>query len=146
VAKTYQLNGGVKLVNRIFDAMTRLGLGKAYRHILTVRGRKSGEPRSTPVDVMRVNGADWLVAGYGPVNWVRNVQAAGELTLSRAGRTRRYTAAPATPEEAVPVLRAYITQVPVTRAYFDATPTSPDEDVLRELPRHAVFRLSEVST
>jgi deazaflavin-dependent oxidoreductase (nitroreductase family) len=146
VAKTYRRSFGVKLVDRIFDAMTRLGLGKAYRHILTVRGRRSGELRSTPVDVMKVNGAEWLVAGYGPVNWVRNVEAAGELTLSRGGRTRRYAAAPATPEEALPVLRAYITQVPVTRAYFDATPTSPDADVLRELPRHAVFRLDPVNT
>lgn len=146
MAKGYRHDAGMKIVNRIFSAMTRFGLGEGFRHILAVRGRKSGELRLTPVDVMRVNGAEWLVAGYGPVNWVHNVRAADDLTLSRGGSTRRYTATEATPEEALPVLRAYIEQVPVTRAYFDATPSSPDDAVLAELPRHAVFRLEQTSS
>ena len=52
MARTYRLGIGSRLINRIFTMLTRLGLGASYRHILTVRGRKSGRIYSTPVDVM----------------------------------------------------------------------------------------------
>jgi deazaflavin-dependent oxidoreductase (nitroreductase family) len=122
--------------------MTRLGLGASYRHILTVPGRKTGRLYSTPVDVMEVGGDRWLVAGYGPVNWVRNARAAGEVTLSRGGRTEKYTIAGASPAEAIPVLRKYLTDVRVVRPYFDAAPDAPDEVLEAELPRHPVLRLA----
>ncbi|MGD0219844.1 MAG: nitroreductase/quinone reductase family protein [Acidimicrobiales bacterium] len=67
--------------------MTRLGIGANYRHILTVRGRRTGEVRSTPVDVMDLAGNRWLVAPYGISNWVRNVRVSGEVSLTR----RRHT-------------------------------------------------------
>ena len=141
MAKTYKLNLGTRLVNWVFRTMTRLGLGASYRQILTVPGRKTGRLYSTPVDVMEVGGDRWLVAGYGPVNWVRNARAAGEVTLSRGGRTEKYRIAEASPAEAVPVLRKYLTDVRVVRPYFDAAPDAPDEALEAELSRHPVFRL-----
>lgn len=51
MAKIYRVGPGTRLVNLVFVAMTRRGLGKDYRHLLTVRGRKTGEPHTTPVDV-----------------------------------------------------------------------------------------------
>jgi len=83
MAKTYRLSPGTRLINSIFRALTRLGLGASYRHILTVPGRKTGRLYSIPVDIIELDDQRWLVAGYGPANWVRNVRAAGEVTLSR---------------------------------------------------------------
>ena len=116
-------------------------MGASYRYLLTVRGRKTGQLRTTPVDVMETGGHRWLVAGYGPANWVHNARAAGEVTLSRGGRQARYAIAEPTPGEAVPVLRKYLTDVRVTRPYFDATPASPDSQLEAELARHPVLRL-----
>jgi len=141
MAKTYRRHLGTRLINAWFRTLTKLGLGASYRHILTVRGRKTGRPHSTPVDVIEVGGDRWLVAGYGPANWVLNTRAAGEVTLSRGGRSETYKVAEAAAEDAVPVLRKYIAVIRVTRPYFDASPNSSDEAIAAELTRHAVFRL-----
>ncbi len=90
MAKTYKRNLGTRLINSLFRLLTRLGLGASYRHILTVSGRKTGRPYSTPVDVIEVDNERWLVAGYGPASWVKNVRAAGEVTLSRGRNSRRF--------------------------------------------------------
>ena len=141
MAKTYRLNGGARLINFVFRLMTRLGLGAAYRYILTVPGRKTGRHYSTPVDVIEVAGDRWLVAAYGPVSWVRNARAAGEVTLSRGGRSQEFEVEEAASTAAVPALRNYITEIRVTRPYFDAGPSSTDEEIAAELPTHPVFRL-----
>jgi deazaflavin-dependent oxidoreductase (nitroreductase family) len=141
MAKTYKRNLGTRLINSLFRLLTRLGLGASYRHILTVSGRKTGRPYSTPVDVIEVGHERWLVAGYGPASWVKNVRAAGEVTLSRGRNSRRFAVEEVEAPAAVPVLRKYIAEIRPTRAYFDATPDSPDQDVADELRRHAVFRL-----
>jgi len=147
MAKTYRLNFGARLINSVFRVMTKLGLGASYRHILTVPGRRTGRVYSTPVDVIEVAGDRWLVAGYGPASWVRNARAAGEVTLSRGGRSERFRVDEATAPTAIPVLRAYIREIKVTRSYFDANPDSPDDSIAAELTRHAVFRLiPEVQT
>ena len=141
MAKTYRRHLGTRLINWCFRTVTKLGLGASYRHILTVRGRKTGRLHSTPVDVIEVGGNRWLVAGYGPASWVLNTRAAGKVTLSRGGRSETYNVEEARPEEAIPVLRKYIAEIRVTRPYFDATPNSSDEEVAAERSRHAVFRL-----
>ncbi len=142
MAKTYRVSFGARLINSVFRLMTQLGLGASYRFVLTVPGRKTGRLYSTPVDVIEVAGDRWLVAGYGPAGWVRNARAAGEVTLSRGGRSERFRVDEATRQAAVPVLRAYIREIRVTRPYFDAGPDSPDHAIAAELERHAVFRLT----
>ncbi|MFB7709265.1 nitroreductase/quinone reductase family protein [Streptomyces sp. NPDC056105] len=141
MAKSYRVGPGTRAVNRVFLTMTRLGIGKGYRHILTVNGMKSGRPYSTPVDVMSAAGERWLVAAYGVSDWVRNARVAGEVGLSRRGRSQKWRVIELGPEESVPVLRQYLREVPVTRAYFDVTPDSADEEFAAEAARHPVFRL-----
>jgi deazaflavin-dependent oxidoreductase (nitroreductase family) len=141
MAKRYRLDFGARLINAVFRLLTRLGLGASYRHILTVPGRNTGRLYSTPVDVIEVGSDRWLVAGYGPASWVRNARAAGEVTLSRGGNSARLRVEEATAQTAIPVLRAYIGQIKVTRPYFDADADSPDDAIGAELERHAVFRL-----
>jgi deazaflavin-dependent oxidoreductase (nitroreductase family) len=141
MAKTYRRHLGARLINWWFRTLTKLGLGARYRQILTVSGRKTGRPHSTPVDVIEVGGDRWLVAGYGPANWVLNTRAHGAVTLSRGVHSETYKVEEVRAEDAIPVLRKYMAEIRVTRPYFDASPNSSDEMVAAELPRHAVFRL-----
>jgi deazaflavin-dependent oxidoreductase (nitroreductase family) len=109
------------------------------------RGRaQSGRLYSTPVDIIELDDQRWLVAGYGPTNWVRNVRAAGEVTLSRGRQSEHFRVEEADRSAAVPALRKYMSEIRVTRPYFDASPDSADEDVAAELPRHPVFHLIPV--
>ena len=116
MAKNYRNGAGTRLVNWAFRHLTRLGLGAPYRHILTVKGRKTGQLHSTPVDVIGHGDNRWLVAGHGPANWVLNARAAREVTLSRGGRSQTFRVEDADLTEAVPVLRQYIRQIRPTRA------------------------------
>jgi deazaflavin-dependent oxidoreductase (nitroreductase family) len=145
MAKTYRMNAGTRVINRVFHTMTRLEVGKGYRHNLTVRGRKTGRSYSTPVDVMSDGDERWLVAAYGVSDWVRNARAAGQVGLGRGGRSRMYKVVELGPEESVPVLRQYLREVPVTRAYFDVTGESSDEEFAAEAARHPVFRLEPLT-
>ncbi len=146
MARTYRVNAGERAINAVFRLLTRLGLGAKYRHILTVPGRKSGNPYSTPVDVMESGGRRFLVAPYGVVNWVRNARAAGEVSLSRGGRTERVRLSELSPEASTPVLRQYISEVRVTRPYFDVTLDSSDQEFAAEAPRHPVFEVQASSS
>jgi hypothetical protein len=86
------------------------------------------------------------VAPYGEVAWVRNVRAAGELELRRAGTTERCLAREAAAGEAVPVLRSYVRRLRlVVGPYFGVIPSSPDAAFAAEAPRHPVFLLTSLS-
>jgi deazaflavin-dependent oxidoreductase (nitroreductase family) len=110
-------------------------------YLLTVRGRKTGRPRTLPVTVAEHDGKRWLVAPYGPVSWVHNARAAGEVTLSRRSTKRAYAVREATAQEAGPVLKRYVKVASATRPYFAATKDSPVEDFVAEADRHPVFEL-----
>jgi deazaflavin-dependent oxidoreductase (nitroreductase family) len=110
-------------------------------YILTVRGRKSGNTYSVPV-ILVEDGERWLVSPYGEVAWVRNARAAGEVQLTRAGRSEQLAIEEVGPDQAVPVLRRYLKAVPVVRPFFDVKPDSPDAEFLAEASAHPVFRLT----
>jgi deazaflavin-dependent oxidoreductase (nitroreductase family) len=129
------------MVNRVYTVLTRLGLGAAYRHLLTVTGRRTGLPRTTPVDVMNLEGTSFVVAPYGEVSWVHNVRAAGAVELSRRGHTCRYLATEVGPGDAVPIIRSYIRLVPVTRAWWGVRADASDAELRVEAATHPVFRL-----
>jgi deazaflavin-dependent oxidoreductase (nitroreductase family) len=146
MAKTYRMSGFTRFGNTMSAAMIRLGISPAGMHLLTVRGRNSGLPRTTPVNLVEHQGRRWLVAPYGEVAWVRNVRAAGEVELRRAGTAERFTAREAATGDAVPVLRSYLRQLRlVVGPYFDVTPSSPDGAFAAEAPRHPVFLLTKPS-
>jgi deazaflavin-dependent oxidoreductase (nitroreductase family) len=141
MAKTYTVGAWTRVINWTFRHMTELGIGASYRHILTVPGRKTGRIHSTPVDAIEHGGTRWIVAGYGPSNWVHNARMAGEVTLSRGGHSEKFAVEEVEPVEAVPVLRKYMSEIRVTRRFFDATPDSSDDAIAAELSRHPVLRL-----
>ena len=145
MAKTYRVTTATRLANLFVRAMVRAGIGVKGTYLLTVRGRKSGEPRSTPVTLLEDDGRRWLVAPYGEVSWVRNARAAGRGMLSRGGRSEAVGITEVGPEEAAPVLKKYAEQVAITRPYFDAQPGAPIEEFEAEAARHPVFRIGERS-
>lgn len=132
-----------RLGNLLIAPLARLGLAGKRMHVLTVRGRKSGRRYSTPVNLVIDAGGRWLVAPYGEREWVKNARAAGEVELTRAGRTTRYAIEEVGPDEAAPVLREYLRTTPIVKAYFDATAAAPFEAFVAEAARHPVFRLVE---
>jgi deazaflavin-dependent oxidoreductase (nitroreductase family) len=121
--------------------LLKLGLMPGPTYLLTVPGRRTGRPLSTPVTLVEQGAARWLVAPYGDVAWVRSARAAGQITLSRGRRSETVPIRELGPAEAAPVLQRYITRVPITRPYFDARPDSPLSDFISEAPRHPVFAL-----
>jgi deazaflavin-dependent oxidoreductase (nitroreductase family) len=121
--------------------LLRLGSGPDRTYLLTVPGHRSGALRSTPVTLVEEGGRRWLVAPYGEVAWVRNVRAAGKATLSRGGHTDEIALREVGTDEAAPVLKLYVTRVPITRPYFDVRPGSDLDAFRAEAPRHPVFAI-----
>lgn len=81
--KKYRVNFPVKIINFVMRTLIRLGARHTY--LLTVQGRKSGKPHSTPVTLGESGEGRWLVAPYGEMNWVRNARTSGQITLMRGG-------------------------------------------------------------
>jgi hypothetical protein len=88
----------------------------------------------------------WLVAPYGEREWVRNARAAGEVELTRAGRTTRHAIEEIGSEKAAPVVREYLRTTPVVKSYFEATADAPLEAFAAEANRHPVFQLAAAAS
>ena len=130
--------------NRIVAALTKLGISVAGSRVLEVRGRKSGEWRQTPVNLLDFEGDRYLVAPRGHTQWVRNLRASerGRLVLGR--RAEEFTATELSDEEKPALLRSYLKKWKwEVGAFFGGVgPDSPDAELRRIAPDHPVFRIS----
>ena len=79
-----------RVFNRVFGFLVGLGLGFSYNYLLQVRGRKSGKIYSTPIDLLELDGKRFLVAPRGRTQWVRNAEAAGEVTLKKGSKREKF--------------------------------------------------------
>jgi deazaflavin-dependent oxidoreductase (nitroreductase family) len=131
-----------RALNALVRPLARVGLTGPRTHLLTVPGRTTGKPWSTPVSIVRRGDERWLVAPYGDRNWVKNARAAGWVELRRGRRRERLTVGELQPEAAVPVLREYYRQGRVTRPFFGVSLDSSEAEWLAEAPRHPVFLLT----
>ncbi len=136
----YRLALPRRLVNVLVRPLIRYGVALRHTYLLTVPGRKTGRPYSTPVTLVE-NGGRWLVAPYGERNWVKNARAAGWAELSRGTRKERFRIQELKPAESGGILRRYLEREPVTRPFFEARPGDPIEAFEREAQLHPVFRL-----
>ena len=96
------------VLNRAVAFLTRRGMSVVGSRVLAVRGRTSGEWRTTPVNVLDHDGRRFLVSPRGEGQWVRNLRAAGTGELRLGRRTEAFRGRELTDEEKVPVLRAYL--------------------------------------
>lgn len=133
----------VDVVNRVVAALTRLGVSVWGSRVLRVRGRTTGEWRSTPVNLLHYHGADYLVAPRGNTQWVRNlrVRGTGELALGR--RVQRFRAVELADADKPAVLRAYLRRWKFeVGVFFDGVgPDASDDELLRIAHGYPVFRL-----
>jgi deazaflavin-dependent oxidoreductase (nitroreductase family) len=147
MAKTYRVSPAVRISNTIVTALLRGGIMLGQMALLTVPGRKSGQPRTVPVALLERNGERWLSSPYGEVNWVRNLRAAGQATLTRGRRAEAISAVELSPTEAAPVLKWAISHAPsFVRGYFDVAPDASLEAFIQEAPRHPVFRIEAATS
>jgi deazaflavin-dependent oxidoreductase (nitroreductase family) len=146
VAEHYQAPGWftTNVFNRLVAALTRWGVSVYGSRVLEVRGRKSGEWRQTPVNLLQHEGVEYLVAPRGQTQWVKNLRASGEGRLRLGRRTQSFQAVELSAEEAPAVLRAYLKKWKLEVGVFFAGvgPESSDEELRRIAPDHPVFRLS----
>jgi deazaflavin-dependent oxidoreductase (nitroreductase family) len=129
--------------NRFVAAVTRLGISVWGSRVLEVRGRKTGEPRRTPVNLLTLDDTRYLVAPRGHTQWVRNLRAAreGELLLGR--RRERFIGVEIADGDKEPILRAYLKRWKweVGQFFGGVDADSPNEEVRRIAPDHPIFRV-----
>jgi deazaflavin-dependent oxidoreductase (nitroreductase family) len=130
--------------NPLVGASTRLGFSLFGSRVLEVRGRTSGEPRRTPVNLLSLDGERYLVAPRGETQWVRNLRASGEGRLLLGRRGEPFTSVEIDDQQKVPILRAYLKRWKAeVGVFFDGVgPDSPEQELREAAPRHPVFRLS----
>jgi deazaflavin-dependent oxidoreductase (nitroreductase family) len=138
---------GLSWADRIFNGVARLltgaGVSLYGSRNLAVRGRKSGEWRIVPVNLLDVGGVSFLVAPRGETQWVRNVRAAGGGELRLGRHSQPFRAVELSDADKPPVLRAYLARwrFEVAR-FFEGVGTSPSDEELRCVAgRYPVFRI-----
>lgn len=133
-----------RVMGPALNALMRLGISIRGSRILEHRGRRSGEPRRIPVNLLHLGGRDYLVAARGETQWVRNVRAAdGRLTLLLGRHRDERRATELSPDDAVPVLRAYLARWKFeVGMFFDGiTPDATDEEWAAVAAKHPVFEI-----
>ncbi|HET7472645.1 MAG TPA: nitroreductase family deazaflavin-dependent oxidoreductase [Candidatus Limnocylindrales bacterium] len=95
----------VNLVNAITKPLLAAGMPMGYNGLLTVRGRKTGLPRTTPLAIIEIDGRRWVWSPWGEVQWVKNLRAAGEATITVRRREETVRAVELDPADRVAFFR-----------------------------------------
>jgi deazaflavin-dependent oxidoreductase (nitroreductase family) len=133
-----------RLSKSLVATLTKAGISLMGSRILSVRGRKSGEWRSTPVNLLTHDGHRYLVAPRGHTQWVRNLRAAGGGELRIGRRVERFTATELPDEQKPEVLRAYLKRWKFeVGMFFDGVgPDAPTSQLLEIAPGYPVFQIT----
>jgi deazaflavin-dependent oxidoreductase (nitroreductase family) len=150
MAKTNQAPRYVRVANVLTTTLLRAGvplvgpglvIGNYPMYLLTVRGRKSGQPRTIPLAIIERHGKRFIGAPYGIVDWVRNLRAAGEAILTRGRRSETVNARELPTGEAALLLQEETKGGnPFTRAY-GVTADSSIEEFEHAVVKHPLFEL-----
>ena len=142
MAKKYSLTGATKAFNTFVKTLMQLGIPTGRVVLLTVPGRRTGQPRSTPLNVAVDDGRRFLVGPYGSVSWVQNVRAAGgRARLKSRGRSEDVRLQEVSPAVAAPLLKKYVDAYRIVRPYFEAKPGDPLERFAAEADKHPTFEI-----
>ncbi len=129
--------------NRTVAVLTRLGISVWGSRELRVRGRKSGEWRTTPVNLLTHDGVQYLVAPRGETQWVRNLRAAGTGELRVGRRVETFRATEMADGDKPEILRSYLRRWKMeVGVFFDGVgPDASDPELEGIAGRHPVFRI-----
>ena len=132
------------VMNQMVAGLTRLGVSVMGSRELRVRGRKSGQWRTTPVNLLTIDGQRYLVAPRGHTQWVRNMRVAGGGELRLGRKAEPFTATEIGDEEKPAILRAYLKRWKAeVGVFFDGTgPDSTDAELAAIAPKHPIFELT----
>jgi deazaflavin-dependent oxidoreductase (nitroreductase family) len=103
--------------------------------IISVRGRRTGRIYRTPIGVIEMSGAKYLVSPRGETTWSKNVRVTGEASIKTKGVEQRYRATEVPTSERAPIISAYIQKFGNTRSQFEKLPDPLD---------HPTFRLDPI--
>ncbi|GAA1141013.1 nitroreductase family deazaflavin-dependent oxidoreductase [Kribbella jejuensis] len=137
--------GSMRVFNRIVAGLTKLGISVMGSRVLSVQGRKSGEWRSTPVNLLTVDGQRYLVAPRGHTQWVKNLRASGTGRLQLGRRIDTFRAEELADADKIPALRMYLKEWSWEVGTFfqgDVTKNSPDEVLHHIAPGVPVFKIN----
>jgi deazaflavin-dependent oxidoreductase (nitroreductase family) len=148
VTPAYRVPAHSRLTNSIIERLLRIGIPIPPMILLTVRGRRTGQLRTTPVALFQHEGHRYLFSTFGESNWVRNLRAAGEAIVTHRRRREAIAAVELTPEAAGPVLKQllapYLRSPMFSRALrprFPVAPDAPVGDFIVEARRHPLFEV-----
>ncbi len=131
----------IQFSNRLFGWLAARGVGPRKTVDLEVRGRKSGQPRRTAVNIVEVEGTRYLVAPRGDTEWSRNARAAGEGVIHR-GKPESVRLSEVAEGERAPIIKKYLGEnALVTKREFGIEPDAPIAEFERIASRHPVFRI-----
>ena len=134
---------GTRIFNDVVAGLTRMGISVWGSRVLAVRGRTSGEWRTTPVNLLTVDGERYLVAPRGVTQWVRNIRSAGGGELRLGRRAEEFRVEELADEAKPAVLRPYLRRWKFeVGTFFDGVDDdAPDETLLAVAPGYPVFRV-----
>jgi hypothetical protein len=129
--------------NNFVAVCTRMGISVWGSRVLRVRGRKSGEWRSSPVNLLTYQGKQYLVAPRGHTQWVRNIRLSGTGELLLGSNVQPFRAVEIADDQKVPLLRDYLKRwkFEVGMFFGGVSADSSDADLRRIAPDHPVFRV-----
>ena len=137
-------DGSMRVFNRIVARLTKLGISLMGSRVLSVRGRKTGDWRSTPVNLLVLDGQRYLVAPRGHTQWVRNLRANPEGRLQLGRTIETFRAEEVADPDKTDVLRLYLKKWSWEVGTFfsgDVTKNSPEETLHHIAPGVPVFKI-----
>lgn len=133
-----------QIMNRGMGWLASLGLTPSHMITLEVKGRRTGQTRSTVVNSVEYEGARYLVSPRGEAEWVRNVRAAGGEAVIRHRRRRRVRLEEVAAEQRAPILKKYLGENAMsTKQHFGIDPKAEIAEFEAIAGRHPVFRVIE---
>ena len=135
---------GTRIMNRVVARLTKMGLSVWGSRELRVQGRKTGEWRTTPVNLLTVEGRTYLVAPRGHTQWVKNMRVAGGGELRLGRKVDTFVATELADADKADILRAYLKRWKMeVGMFFDGIDdTASDEDLLAIAPGYPVFAVT----
>ena len=139
-------SGLVKLMNAFIGRLASMGLVPGGTAQLQVKGRRSGQTRSTAVTLVEYDGNRYLVAPRGNTEWVRNVQAAGGQAALKHGKSEQVRLEEVPVEQRAVIIKPYLKKTAMaTKREFGIEPDAPIEEFEKIATRHPVFRIVPTS-